>query len=85
MCILKLDAHASVRKQLTKLFRESLKANVLTEPYVAKNGVKHADYQWSVSLNRFIYPLFGFQLSLITCMITYENSLYIKNNLYIST
>ncbi|XP_004513035.1 arginine--tRNA ligase, chloroplastic/mitochondrial-like [Cicer arietinum] len=51
--VMELDCPASVRKQLAKLFAESLKAIVPSEPdvvplidaCVAKSGVKHADYQ----------------------------------------
>ncbi|PNX70755.1 arginine-tRNA ligase cytoplasmic-like, partial [Trifolium pratense] len=50
---IELDCPASVRKQLGKLFAEALKQTVPTEPdivplidaCIAKDGVKHADYQ----------------------------------------
>jgi arginyl-tRNA synthetase len=53
-CIQELDCPASVRKQLAKVFAQAIRATVPTEPDVvplidaciAKNGVKHADYQW---------------------------------------
>ncbi|XP_058722347.1 arginine--tRNA ligase, cytoplasmic-like [Vicia villosa] len=58
---IELDCPASVRKQLAKLFAESLKVTVpsesdvvpLIDACVAKNGVKHADYQCNNAMSLF--------------------------------
>ncbi|CAK8533914.1 unnamed protein product [Lathyrus sativus] len=58
---IELDCPASVRKKLANLFAESLKETVPSEPdvvplidaCVAKNGVKHADYQCNNAMSLF--------------------------------
>ncbi|XP_045832727.1 arginine--tRNA ligase, chloroplastic/mitochondrial-like isoform X1 [Trifolium pratense] len=58
---IELDCPASVRKQLGKLFAEALKQTVPTEPdivplidaCIAKDGVKHADYQCNNAMSLF--------------------------------